>query len=197
MRAFLVTCYSKVICLIFLRNLYVKYNRIQQRSKINLPQDVGQITSYLFFRNNSEKIITVLLTVFRLLLDTYLAKRNKTGIQILIAIQTRVCVKSVRIWSYSGQYSVRIRESTDQNNFEYGHFLRIKSLSVLRICKSFYEFIVPWFTFKTCSNYITGNRIDMKLEPQTQIEKEEKTTPNNPIVCHDSTLQRYVDVSAF
>ena len=40
--------------------------------------------------------------------------------------------------------------------------------------KSFYEFIVPWFTFKTCSNSITGNRIDMKLELQTQIEKRRK-----------------------
>ena len=86
-----------------------------------------------FFEITQEKKITVLLTVFRLLLDTYLAKRNKTSIQILIAIHTRVCVKSIRIRSYSGQYSVPIRESTDQNNFEYGHFLRIKSLSVLRI----------------------------------------------------------------
>ena len=34
------------------------------------------------------------------------------------------CVKSVRIRSDSGPYSVRIRENTDQNNSEYGHFLR-------------------------------------------------------------------------
>ena len=33
------------------------------------------------------------------------------------------CVKSVRIWSYSGPYSVRMWESADQNNAEYGHFL--------------------------------------------------------------------------
>ena len=26
--------------------------------------------------------------------------------------------------SYSGPYSVQIRENTDQNNSEYGHFLR-------------------------------------------------------------------------
>ena len=32
------------------------------------------------------------------------------------------CVKSVRIRSYSGPYSVRMRENTDQNNSEYGHF---------------------------------------------------------------------------
>ena len=53
------------------------------------------------------------------------------------------CVKSVRIWSYSGPhsafsrtlnefgeifgispYSVQMRENTDQNNFEYVYFLR-------------------------------------------------------------------------
>ena len=32
------------------------------------------------------------------------------------------CVKSVRIRSYSGPYSVRMRENTNQNNSEYGHF---------------------------------------------------------------------------
>ena len=31
-------------------------------------------------------------------------------------------VKSVRIRSYSGPYSVRIQENTDQNNSENGHF---------------------------------------------------------------------------
>ena len=30
------------------------------------------------------------------------------------------CVKSVRIWCYS----VQMRENTNQNNSEYGHFLR-------------------------------------------------------------------------
>ena len=34
------------------------------------------------------------------------------------------CVKSVRIWGYSGPYSVRLREKTDQTNSKYGHFLR-------------------------------------------------------------------------
>ena len=38
------------------------------------------------------------------------------------------CVKSVRNRSYSGPsispYSIRMRENTDQNNSEYGHFLR-------------------------------------------------------------------------
>ena len=29
------------------------------------------------------------------------------------------CVKSVRIQSYSGPYSVRMRENTDQNNSKY------------------------------------------------------------------------------
>ena len=34
------------------------------------------------------------------------------------------CVKSVRIWSYSGPYFPAFRLNTDQNNSEYGHFLR-------------------------------------------------------------------------
>ena len=34
------------------------------------------------------------------------------------------CVKSVRIWSYSVPYSVRMRENMNQNNSEYGHFSR-------------------------------------------------------------------------
>ena len=34
------------------------------------------------------------------------------------------CVKSVHIRSYSSLYSVQMRENTDQNNFEYGHFSR-------------------------------------------------------------------------
>ena len=34
------------------------------------------------------------------------------------------CMKSVRIRSYPCQYSVLMRENTDQNNSEYGHFLR-------------------------------------------------------------------------
>ena len=33
-------------------------------------------------------------------------------------------MKSVRIRSYSGQYLVRMRENTDQENSEYEHFLR-------------------------------------------------------------------------
>ena len=37
------------------------------------------------------------------------------------------CVKSIRIRSYSGPYSVRMRENTDQNNSEYGYFLRSES----------------------------------------------------------------------
>ena len=31
-------------------------------------------------------------------------------------------VKSVRILSYSGPYSARMRKNADQNNSEYGHF---------------------------------------------------------------------------
>ena len=41
-------------------------------------------------------------------------------------------MKSVRIRSYSGPYSVRMRENMDQNNSEYGHFLHsdISNISI-------------------------------------------------------------------
>ena len=38
-------------------------------------------------------------------------------------------VKSVRIRSYSGPYSVRMKKNTGQNNSEYGHFARNVGLS--------------------------------------------------------------------
>ena len=41
--------------------------------------------------------------------------------------QVNHCVKSVRIWNFSGPYSVRMWENTDQKNFEYGHFSRSES----------------------------------------------------------------------
>ena len=37
-------------------------------------------------------------------------------------------VKSVRIRNYSGPYSVRMQENTDQNNTDYGHFSRSEYL---------------------------------------------------------------------
>ena len=36
----------------------------------------------------------------------------------------RHCVKSIRIRSFSGPYSVRMRENTDQKNSEYEYFSR-------------------------------------------------------------------------
>ena len=41
--------------------------------------------------------------------------------------------ESVRIRSFSGPYSVRMRENTDQKNSEYGHFLH----SAQNFCKNF------------------------------------------------------------
>ena len=39
------------------------------------------------------------------------------------------CLKSVRIQSFSGPYSVQMRENTDQKNSEYGHFPEIVHFS--------------------------------------------------------------------
>ena len=41
------------------------------------------------------------------------------------------CVKSVRIRSYFGPYSVRIRENTDPNNSQYGHVSRSVSQIII------------------------------------------------------------------
>ena len=48
------------------------------------------------------------------------------------------CVKSVHIRSYSGPYSVRMRENEDQNNFEYEHFSRSEQLQNVAL-----KFAVP------------------------------------------------------
>ena len=39
-------------------------------------------------------------------------------------LKTNHCMKSFHIWSYSVPQFSRIRENADQNNSEYGHFLR-------------------------------------------------------------------------
>ena len=53
------------------------------------------------------------------------------------------CVKIVRIWSYSGSYSVRMQERTNQNNSKYGHFLGIESQRsvVVKIAILIFEFM--------------------------------------------------------
>ena len=47
---------------------------------------------------------------------------------ILRKIYYEHCVKSVRIRSFSGPYSVQMRENTEQENYEYGHFSRCGSI---------------------------------------------------------------------
>ena len=48
------------------------------------------------------------------------------------------CVKNVGIWSYSGLYSVQMRENTDQNNSKYGHFSRSESLHYISLVVQYY-----------------------------------------------------------
>ena len=50
-------------------------------------------------------------------------------IQTRIFYEVRYCVKSVRIAGKCGPYSVQTRENADQNNSEYGHFLRSEDSS--------------------------------------------------------------------
>ena len=49
--------------------------------------------------------------------------KNRIGTFRIIATNISQCVKSVRIWVFSGPYLVRMRENTDQENSECEHFL--------------------------------------------------------------------------
>ena len=57
-------------------------------------------------------------------------KNNSASSEYKTNFGTNNCCKfylrclRVRIWSYSGPYSVQMQENTDQNNYEYGQFLR-------------------------------------------------------------------------
>ena len=53
------------------------------------------------------------------------------------------CVKSVRIQSYSGPYSVRLQDNTDQNNSKYGHFSRSEYY-----WKYIFRTLSLWFSFR-------------------------------------------------
>ena len=63
---------------------------------------------------NCERVITLLRGVAR----------------TLAKIQDEHCVKSVRIRSFSGPYSVRMRESTDQSNSNTDTFYAVEELDV-------------------------------------------------------------------
>ena len=52
---------------------------------------------------------------------------------VLVMIYDFHLVKSVCIRSYSGPYSVQIRENADQNKSEYGRFLQIVKYFVWRL----------------------------------------------------------------
>ena len=64
------------------------------------------------------------------------------------------CVKSARIRSYSGPYSVGIRENSDHNNSEYGHFSR---------SDSFISFKEQMTQFMNC----LGGQIRTRIAPNT------------------------------
>ena len=49
---------------------------------------------------------------------------NHENVILFYYVKTSHCVKSVHVRGYPGPYSVRMRENKDQDNFEYGHFLR-------------------------------------------------------------------------
>ena len=66
-------------------------------------------------------------------------------------------MKSVRIQSYSGPYSVRMRESTDQNNSEYGRFLRSAGYIAVPIAQKIMFSVKDLFNFLLNVGESTGN----------------------------------------
>ena len=53
-----------------------------------------------------------------------LIERKQKRTRMKIMLSASLYVKKVRARSYSGPYSVRMQENTDQNNFECEHFSR-------------------------------------------------------------------------
>ena len=64
--------------------------------------------------DKSTRVASLTLTHFVPLFSLYTSRKHTSS----------QCVKIIRIWNYSGPYSVRMRENMDQNNSEYGHLLR-------------------------------------------------------------------------
>ena len=50
--------------------------------------------------------------------------RNYPSGHTMLLQRRLYCLKSVRIWSYSGPHSVQMWEKTDQNNSKYGQLSR-------------------------------------------------------------------------
>ena len=68
------------------------------------------------------------------------------------------CVKSVRIRSFSGPYSDRIRENTDQKNIKYGHFSRSDEV----FCSTF---LTIWSQYRYTAKNTCAGPLLMKLQP--------------------------------
>ena len=79
------------------------------------------------------KMKLLLMLLFPFVLNTMAKLDVET--QDLLELSVHHCVKSVRIPSYSGLYSVQMRESVDRNNSEYGYFSRSAlNLTIFEIC---------------------------------------------------------------
>ena len=80
------------------------------------------------------------------LLWTFIGSLNKHSCFSLIC-HHKQCVKSVRIRNYSGQYSVKMHENTDQNNSKYGRFLRSGSSACFPV---YWLLVLPGKKYEMC-----------------------------------------------
>ena len=84
-------------------------------------------------------------------LNVYVKVGKKTKFQY----NTQQCVKSARIRSFSGTYSVRLRENTDQKKSEYGHFSRSANIYLIHFTTKFH-FFTPLITSENLFLMISG-----------------------------------------
>ena len=93
---------------------------------------------------------------------TFNEKSKCDKINIVLSVISIPYVKSARMRSFSGPYIVCMRENTDQNNCQYGHFLRSDNHNLNNIiaddlglcywfvvCQSVCLFV--WIFFRTCA----------------------------------------------
>ena len=80
---------------------------------------VTKISSSLHFPEYFRKNVCGRMNPFR---------ANVPLFQCFSVIWCKRCLKSVRIWSFFGPYSVLMRENTDQKNSEYEHFPRSEAV---------------------------------------------------------------------
>ena len=95
------------------------------------------------------------------------------------------CLKCVHIRSYSGPYSVQVRENTDQNNSEYGHFSR-STEHFVAIASSLVSFELK--TYNEIFNWKIGYQVYISRKKLPITMKERLANLSWHIYCHFTVI---------